>query len=104
MIDSVGCARQVIEVFAQDLATQNNRADANASPANFGRDEVLISLVLLGPANVSNWRLVERLGPEAAFLVTRISGPTASGAGIGNVISSPTATDFARKRDKRSLV
>src|SRR5271167_474463 len=59
MIDFVGCTRQVIEVFAQDLARQNNRADAKASPANFGRDEVLISFVLLGLANVSNWRLVD---------------------------------------------
>src|SRR5271157_3909991 len=39
-----------------------------------------------------------------AFLETRISGPTASRAGIGNVISSPTATDFARRRDNKSFI
>src|SRR5271157_3401128 len=59
MIDSVGRTRQAIEVLAQDLARQKNRADAKASPANFGRDEVLISFVLLGLAYVSDGRLVE---------------------------------------------
>jgi len=56
MIDSVGRTRQAIEVLAQDLARQKNRADAKASPANFGRDEVLISFVLLGLAYLSDWR------------------------------------------------
>src|SRR5271157_2414303 len=59
MIDSVGCTRQAIEVFTQNLARQENRADAKASPANFGRDVVLVSFVLLGLGDVSDWRLVD---------------------------------------------
>ena len=59
MIDSVGRTRQAIEVLAQDLARQENRADAKASPLNLGRNEVLISFVLLGLADVSDRRLVE---------------------------------------------
>ena len=59
MIDSVGRTRQAIEVLAQDLARQENRADAKASPVNLGRNEVLISFVLLGLADVSDWRLVD---------------------------------------------
>ena len=59
MIDSVGRMRQAIEVFAQDLARQENRADAKASTVNLGRNEVLISFVLLGLADVSDWRLVD---------------------------------------------
>ena len=59
MIDAVGRTRQAIEVFAQDLARQENCADAKASPLNLGRNEVLISFVLLGLADVSDWRLVD---------------------------------------------
>ena len=59
MIDSVGRTRQAIEVVAQDLARQENRADAKASLVNLGRNEVLISFVLLGLADVSDWRLVD---------------------------------------------
>ena len=62
MIDSVGRTRQAIEVLAQDLARQENRADAEASLANFGRDEVLTSFVLLGLAGVSDWRLSRYIG------------------------------------------
>ena len=59
MIDSVGRTRQAIEVLAQDLARQENRADAKASPLNLGRNVVLISFVQLGLADVSDWRLVD---------------------------------------------
>src|SRR5271166_2841471 len=59
LIDSVGRKRHSIEVLTQDLARQENRADAQAPPANFGRGEVLISFVLLGLADVSDWRLVD---------------------------------------------
>src|SRR5271166_1832806 len=59
MIDAVGRTRQAIEVLAQDLARQENRTDTEASPTNFGRDEVLISFVLLGVADVSDWSLVD---------------------------------------------
>jgi len=48
MTDSVGSTRQAIEGLAHDIAWQENRADTEASPANFGRYEVLISFVLLG--------------------------------------------------------
>src|SRR5271157_2474227 len=51
--------RQTIEVLAHNLARQENRADAKASPANFGRDEVLVSFVLLGLADVCDWCLVD---------------------------------------------
>ena len=59
MIDSVGRTQQAVEVLAQDLARQENRADAKASPVNLGRNEVLISFVLLGLGDVSDWRLVK---------------------------------------------
>src|SRR5271166_6483555 len=59
MIDSVGYTRLAIEVFAQGLTRQENRADAKASPANFGRREVLSSFVPLGLADVSDWCLVD---------------------------------------------
>jgi|GEM_PF-4920119 len=48
MTDSVGSTRQAIEGLAHDIASQESRADTEASPANFGRYEVLISFVLLG--------------------------------------------------------
>ena len=94
MIDSVGRTRQAIEVLAQDLARQENRTDAKASPANLGRNEVLISFVLFGLADVSDWHLVDitfRAGGgilgDQDFCANRISR-----SGTGNVISSPTAT------------
>src|SRR5271157_3371952 len=59
MIDFDGNKLQSIEVLAEDLARQENRTDTEASPTNFGRDEVLISFVLLGVADVSDWRLVD---------------------------------------------
>src|SRR5271157_1036049 len=59
MIDSVRHTRQAIEVLAQDVAWQENRADAKASPLNLGRNEVLISFVLLGLADVSDGSLIE---------------------------------------------
>ena len=59
MIDSVGRTRQPIEILAYDLARQENRANAEASPVNLGGNEVLIAFVLLGLADVSDWRLVE---------------------------------------------
>ena len=43
---------QTIEVVAQDLARQENRTDAKASMVNLGRNEVLISFVLFGLADV----------------------------------------------------
>ena len=52
MIDAGGRMRHAIEVLAQDLAWQENRADAKASTVNLSRNEVLISLVLLGLADV----------------------------------------------------
>src|SRR5271166_6461806 len=59
MIDSVRRRRQSIEVLAEDLARQENRAHAKASPANLGRNVVLISFVPLGLADVCDWRLVD---------------------------------------------
>ena len=59
MIDSVGRTRQAIEVLAQDLARQENRADAKASTLNLSRNVLLISFVLLGLADVSDGRLIE---------------------------------------------
>src|SRR5271157_4288561 len=59
MIDSVGRMRQAIEVLAQDLASQENRADAKACAANVSRNEVLISFVLLRLPDVCDWRLVD---------------------------------------------
>jgi hypothetical protein len=59
MIDSVGRTRQAIEVLAQDLARQENRTDAKASSVNLAGDEVLISFVLFGLADVSDRRLVD---------------------------------------------
>ena len=59
MIDSVGRARQAIEVLAQDLARQENRTDAKASLVNLGRNKLLISFVLFRLADVSDWHLVE---------------------------------------------
>src|SRR5271165_1945990 len=53
MIDFVGRKREAIEVLAQNLARQENRADAEASPLNLGRNEVLLSFVLLGLADVA---------------------------------------------------
>jgi len=55
MIESVRRGRQEKEVLAQDLARQENRADAEASPLNFSRNVVLVSFVLLGLADVSDW-------------------------------------------------
>ena len=52
IIDSVGRTRQAIEILAQDLARQENQADTEASPLNLGRNEVLISFVLFGLADV----------------------------------------------------
>jgi len=69
MIDSLGCMREAIEVLAQDLARQKNRIDAKASTVNFGRNEVLMSFVRLGLADVSDWRLVDMaVRPSAAVL------------------------------------
>ena len=59
MLDSLDRTRQSIEVLAEDLAWQENRANAKASPANLGRNEVLISFGLLGLADVSDWCLVD---------------------------------------------
>src|SRR5271165_4643101 len=59
MIDSAGRMRQLIEILAQDLARQENLADAKASQVNLGCNEGLISFVLLGLADVSDWRLVD---------------------------------------------
>src|SRR5271165_1669375 len=59
MIDSVRRRRHSIEVLTHDLAGQDNLVDAKASPADFGGNEVLISFVLLGVADVSDWRLVD---------------------------------------------
>ena len=59
MIDSVGRTRQAIEVLAQDLARQENQADAEASPLNLARNEVLISFVVFGLADVPDWHVVE---------------------------------------------
>src|SRR5271165_4358948 len=59
MIDSVRRRRQSIEVLAEDLARQENRAHAKTSPANLGRNVVLISFVPLGLADVCDWRLVD---------------------------------------------
>src|SRR5271157_3385246 len=59
MIDSVGRTRQAVEVLAQGLARHKNLADAKASPANLGGNEVPISFVRLGLADVSDWRLVD---------------------------------------------
>src|SRR5271167_26286 len=59
MIDSVGRTRETVEVFAEDRARQKNRADAKTSTLNLGGNEVLISFVLLGLADVSDWRLVD---------------------------------------------
>ena len=62
MIDSVGRTRQAIEVLAQDLARQENQADAEASPLNLARNEVLISFVVFGLADVrAPFRLSRRL-------------------------------------------
>ena len=59
MIDSVGRTPQAIEILAQNLAWQENRADAKASTLNLGRNEVLLSFVQLGLADVSDRHLVE---------------------------------------------
>src|SRR5271157_6195790 len=59
MIDSGGRMWQAIEVLAQNLARQENRGYAEASPLNFGRNEVLISLVLFGLADEPDWHLVD---------------------------------------------
>jgi shikimate 5-dehydrogenase len=70
MIDAVGRTRQAIEVLAEDLARQENRADAEASALNLGRNEVLVSFVPLGMADVSDWRLIEKtIFPEEQFFV-----------------------------------
>jgi hypothetical protein len=50
---------QAIEVFAQSLAQQHNSSDAKAAAMNLGRDEVLISLVWFGLADVPDRRLIE---------------------------------------------
>src|SRR5664279_4687506 len=59
MIDSVDRTWQAVEVLAQGLAGQEHCAHAKASPVNLGRNEVLISFVLLGLGDVSDWRLVK---------------------------------------------
>src|SRR5271157_4200139 len=59
MLDSLDRTRQAIEVLAEDLARQENLADAKASTLNLGRNEVLISFVPLGLADVSDWRVVD---------------------------------------------
>src|ERR1039458_10702947 len=59
MIDSVGRLRQAIEVLAQDLAWQKYRSYAKASSLNLGRNEVLISFVQLGLADISDRCLVD---------------------------------------------
>src|ERR1039458_2635916 len=38
MIDPIGRMRQAVEVLAQNLARQKNRADAKASSLNLGRN------------------------------------------------------------------
>ena len=69
MINSVGRRRQAIEVLAQDVARKENRTDAEASPVDLGSNEVLISFVLLGLADISNWRLIEKaIFPRGAVL------------------------------------
>ena len=60
MVDSVSRTRQAVEVLAQDLALQDDRSNAEVLWLNLGRNEVLISFVLLGLADVSDWRLVEK--------------------------------------------
>ena len=104
MIGSVGRTRQLIEVLAQDFARQEYRADAKASLVNFGRDEVLISFVLPGLADVSDWRLVERAIYSRRAVLRDEDFRTRCIWCWNWVISSPMATDFARKGDKRSLV
>ena len=59
MTDSVGRTRQSIEILAQDLARQENLGDAKASPLNLSGNEVLVSFVLLGLADVSDRRLID---------------------------------------------
>ena len=41
--------------------------------------------------------------PDGVCFAMKISAPIASPVGMGNVISSPMATQVARKRDKTSL-
>ena len=49
-----GGERQAVEVLPQNFARQEDRADANASLLNFGRNEVLSAVVLLRePLNYS---------------------------------------------------
>jgi hypothetical protein len=80
MIDSIGRTREAIEVLAQDLAMQENDADAKASPENPGRNEVLISFVLLGLANISapSWRSISRAAAPPGTLPIRGSMATMS--------------------------
>src|SRR5208283_4603569 len=59
MIDAVGPTQQAIEVLSHDLARQENRAHSKASTLNLSRNVMLISFVLLGLADVSDWRLVD---------------------------------------------
>ena len=60
---------QTIEVVAQDLTRQENRTDAKAALVNLRRNEVLISFVLFGLADVPDWHLVEiTIGAGAAIL------------------------------------
>ena len=60
---------QTIEVLAQDLARQENRTDAKASAVNLRRNEVLISFVLFGLADIPDWHLVEiALGARVRIL------------------------------------
>src|SRR5271157_1670982 len=59
MIDSLGLTRQAIEVLAQDLALQEDCSNAEVLLLNLGRNEVLISLVLLRLGDASDWSLVD---------------------------------------------
>src|SRR5271167_2211381 len=69
MIDSVGRTREAVEVFAEDRARQENRADAQTSPVDLGRNEVLMSFVAFGLTDLSDGCLVERaIYSRGAFL------------------------------------
>src|SRR5271166_2171812 len=59
MIDAVGPTQQAIEVLSHDLARQENRAHSKASTLNLSRNVMLISFVLPGLADVSDWHLVD---------------------------------------------
>jgi hypothetical protein len=61
---------QTIEVVAQDRTRQENRTDAKAALVNLRRNEVLISFVLFGLADMPDWHMVE---------ITLGAGPTILG-------------------------